>query len=128
MKEINERKLEIMQDIATLVRAHKERNLGQNMAERMETPEYKNCTDFCTKMNMELSAIENVVPDEAKPIYKIRMKIAMLKGVQAFGDPAQFLRWIDKQNETFGGESWRSLLNTSDGLHQVLDTLEARNL
>ena len=112
-----------MQDIANIVRTHKDINLGRDIAGLVEIQEYKQCEDFGRKMNMELSLIEGKVPDEAKPIYKIRVKIAMLRGVEAFGEPAKFLQWIDKQTKVFGNESWRSLLLNSAGLEKILDAI-----
>jgi hypothetical protein len=121
-----ERKLEIMQDIANLVRVHKDINLGADIATLVETQNYRHCEEFCSKMNMELGVIETKVPDEAKPIYKIRFKVAMLKGIEVFGEPSGFLQWIDKQNEAFGNESWRGLIASSAGLQKVLDVLNRR--
>lgn len=123
MKDIISRKLEIMQDIANIVRLHNDANLGHHIATLVETPEYSQCDDFSKKMNMELATIEKVVPDEAKPIYKIRIKIAMLKGIEVFGEPSKFLQWIDRQTEAFGGEQWRALIFSAEGLQKVLDKI-----
>jgi hypothetical protein len=122
-KTVVARKLEIMQDIANIVRTNGEIELWRDVAALIETEEYRQCVDFGTKMNMELAVIETKVPAEAKPVYKTRFKLAMLKGVEVFGEPSLFLQWIDKQAGAFGGESWRSLIASEAGLQKVLDEL-----
>jgi hypothetical protein len=122
-KTVINRKLEIMQDIADLVRTNGEIELWRDVAALVETEEYRRCEDFSEKMNMELTVIEKKVPAEAKPVYKIRFKLAMLKGVEVFGGPSKFLQWIDKQAGAFGGKNWRSLITSEAGLQKVLDEL-----
>jgi hypothetical protein len=119
-KTVINRKLEIMQDIADIVRGNGEIELWRDVAALIETEEYRQCTEFAEKMNMELAVIEKKVPAEAKQIYKIRFKLAMLKGVEVFGEPSRFLQWIDKQAGAFGGEAWRSLITSEAGLQKVL--------
>jgi hypothetical protein len=122
-KTVIARKLEIMQDIANIVRTNAEIELWRDVAALAETEEHRQCVDFGAKMNMELAVIESKVPAEAKPVYKIRFKLAMLRGVEVFGKPALFLQWIDKQTGVFDGKSWRSLITSEAGLQKVLDEL-----
>jgi len=122
-KTLIDRKLEIMQDIADRVRMNEDIDLWRDVAALAETDEYRQCEEFATKMNMELAVIEKKVPDEAIPIHKIRFKLAMLKGIEAFGEPAGFLRWADKQGYALGNESWRGLITSRAGLQKVLDAL-----
>jgi hypothetical protein len=122
-KTVIKRKLEIMQDIADIVRTNAEIQLWRDIAALVETQEYRQCEEFASKMNMELALIERKVPDEAKPVYKIRFKLVLLRGVEVFGEPSVFLQWIDKQAAAFGGETWRSLITSAAGLQKVLDEL-----
>jgi Protein of unknown function (DUF2384) len=123
-KTIMNRKLEIMQDIADIVRTHKDIELWRDIVTLAEMQDYKQCEDFSKKMNMELAVIEAIVPDEAKPIFKIRFKIALQRGVEVFGEPSGFLEWVDSKTVAFGGETPRSRLNSSVGLENVLDELD----
>jgi hypothetical protein len=123
-KTVVARKLEIMQDIADIVSMNRETGLGQDIAALAESQEYAQCGDYATKMNMELALIESKVPDEAKRIYRVRVKLSMLKGVEVFGEPSKFLQWANKQTGAFGGESWRSIVMSSSGLQKMIDELD----
>ena len=44
-------------------------------------------------------------------------------GLDTFGDKERFRRWLIKPNFALGGLSPESLLNTSEGLQEVLNVL-----
>ncbi|HUK99303.1 MAG TPA: MbcA/ParS/Xre antitoxin family protein [Nitrospirota bacterium] len=122
-KTVIKRKLEIMQDIANIVRVHNDIELWRDIVALAETQKYLQCEEFGKKMNMELAVIEARAPDEAMSVFRIRFKIVMLRGIDVFGDPSEFLKWINRKTVIFGGKTPRSQLNSAVGLENVLGEL-----